>query len=682
MSRIEPCFRLNFFLFGAAEAYFISEILKFSIITRFCFEVPLRFPPFFIGFSTIFWGFCAGWEIFSIFAALVFEAHNFIKTRFDLQKKDFIRISDLCSLVMLILLFYSYVENEPRMMFLGFITTLPIVFMPLLFAQLFSTSDKIVIGTTFGRRIHAHSPVDIRSLYILSILFATAASNIKSVWFVTLFMLIIFVALSGFVKDKSSFKRYLIFCFVAVFITVLIGSTVVGGHFLISRKMMEWYSEWYDSLSADPFKTSTSMGELGRMKLSGEIVFRVYPEKKVPLPLYMKQADYNFVIRNTWYARPRKTTSVFPDNDMEWQFFGEGGGSEEMKLSLWMGKKKGEGVLPLPDGAKRAVELDVAGIEKSTLGSIYVEEGPELLDFTITYDPQNRFEPLPQRSDLFIPKPERFVVNDVMLRNGLFGATPEETLENIERFFAGFEYTLELKNASGISVLSDFLNNTRAGHCEYFATAAVLMLRNAGIAARYRIGYMLDEYDTFEDALVARKRDAHAWVIAYIGDGWKTIDLTPPQWKSADSGGKSLFEPVSDFMSWIKMKYENYRRKKDAAFNRILIAVASVLTVFMMIRVYLRRRRVKKPGKNEIKLPFEAHGLDSPLYQMLDFYKERGMEREEYETLRRFLAKNRIDIGEIAKLHEELRFDTDADKAAVMAELLKKYEEWKKDQEF
>ena len=644
----------------------------------------MRFPPLFIGFSTIFWGFCAGWEVFSIVAAVIFEAHNLIKTRFDLQKKDFVRISDLSSLVMFILLFYSYVENEPRMIFLGFITTLPIIFMPLLFAQLFSTSDKVVIGTKFGKRIHAHAPVDIRTLYILSILFATAAANIKSVWFIALFMLIIFVVLSGTVKDPKSFKRYLKFCFATVFITVFIGSMVVGGHFLISRKMMQWYNDWYESLSADPFKTSTSMGSIGRMKLSGEIVFRVYPEKKVLLPLYMKEADYNVVVGNTWYARPRKTDSVFPDKDMEWQFFGVGEGSEKMKLSLWMGKKKGEGVLPLPEGAKRATELDVAGIEINLMGSVYVEEGPELLDFTITYDSENRFEPMPGKSDLFVPKHEKAVIDEVMQRNGLTGATQEETLANIERFFAGFTYTLDLKNKAEESVLSDFLNNTKAGHCEYFATATVLMLRNAGIAARYRTGYMLDEYDTFENALLARKRDAHAWVIAYIGDGWKTIDLTPPQWKSADSDGKSFFEPVSDFMSWVKMKYENYRRKKSTEFNRILIAAASILTIFLMIRVYLRKRRVKKSESDEEKPLFKATGLDSPLYKMLDYYAENGLTREDSETLRLWMEKNReklgenVDLSALVRLHEELRFDTGSDKTTLMAELVKEYEEWKK----
>lgn len=582
---------------------------------------------------------------------------------------------------MLILLFYSYVENEPRMIFLGFITTLPIIFMPLLFAQLFSTSDKVIIGTKWGRRTHSHAPVDVRSLYILSIVFATAAANIKTVWFVLFFLLMVLISLSGYAKDSRTLKRYIAFSLLAVFTTIFIGAAVAGGHFLIGRKMMEWYNGWYSSLNADPFKTSTAMGDVGRMKLSGEIVFRVYPEKP-SLPLYMKQSDYNILMHNSWYSRPKTTEPVFPFDDMVWQFFGEGSGEEKMKISIWMDKKKGEGVLPLPDGAKMALELDVAGIEKSALGAIYVEEGPELLEFTITYDSENRFEPFPDRGDLFVPKSERAVIDEVMRQNGLFGATSAETLENIERFFAAFKYSVDLKNKAGRSFLYDFLNNTREGHCEYFATATVLMLRNAGIAARYRTGFMLDEYNSFENALIARKRDAHAWVIAYIDDRWVTVDTTPSQWKESDASEKSFFEPVSDLISWIKMNYENYRRKKSADFNRILIAVATVLTVFLMVRVYLRKRRVGGKDNAGNRL-FDTPGSDSPLYKILDFYEKNGLKRNDCETLRRWIVKNREKLGEnmafyaIARLHEELRFDKSADQDAVLAELMQKYEEWK-----
>ncbi|MBT8330725.1 MAG: transglutaminase-like domain-containing protein, partial [Deltaproteobacteria bacterium] len=37
--------------------------------------------------------------------------------------------------------------------------------------------------------------------------------------------------------------------------------------------------------------------------------------------------------------------------------------------------------------------------------------------------------------------------------------------------------------------IENFLTRSRSGHCEYFATATVLLLRQAGIPARYARGY-------------------------------------------------------------------------------------------------------------------------------------------------------------------------------------------------
>ena len=63
------------------------------------------------------------------------------------------------------------------------------------------------------------------------------------------------------------------------------------------------------------------------------------------------------------------------------------------------------------------------------------------------------------------------------------GRKGREVLDTLTRFFdSKFRYSLDLK-ISGMDVtpLADFLLRTRAGHCEYFATAATLLLRKAGI---------------------------------------------------------------------------------------------------------------------------------------------------------------------------------------------------------
>ena len=80
-------------------------------------------------------------------------------------------------------------------------------------------------------------------------------------------------------------------------------------------------------------------------------------------------------------------------------------------------------------------------------------------------------------------------------------------------------------------------------------------------------------------------------------------------------------------------------------------------------------------------LPFEIPGGNSPLYKILDFYEKAGLKREESETLRRWIEKNKeklggTDFSVLIRLHEELRFDTNADRTAVFDELVKKYEEW------
>ncbi len=75
--------------------------------------------------------------------------------------------------------------------------------------------------------------------------------------------------------------------------------------------------------------------------------------------------------------------------------------------------------------------------------------------------------------------------------------------------------------------LSDFILNDRAAHCQYFASAMVMMARAAGIPARYVGGFYAHEpYGT--DQIVVRQRDAHAWCECWLaGIGWVTVDATP-----------------------------------------------------------------------------------------------------------------------------------------------------------
>ena len=72
-----------------------------------------------------------------------------------------------------------------------------------------------------------------------------------------------------------------------------------------------------------------------------------------------------------------------------------------------------------------------------------------------------------------------------------------------------------------------FLNNSDTGYCVHFATAATVLLRAAGIPARYVTGYTCEAAAGKRVTVTADK--AHAWVEYYdAGKGsWMVLDPTP-----------------------------------------------------------------------------------------------------------------------------------------------------------
>jgi transglutaminase-like putative cysteine protease len=78
-----------------------------------------------------------------------------------------------------------------------------------------------------------------------------------------------------------------------------------------------------------------------------------------------------------------------------------------------------------------------------------------------------------------------------------------------------FHYSLDLKIGSD-DPLSEFLFNVKEGHCEYFATAMVMMMRSIGIPARIVNGFQMGEYNSFNDRYTVRESDAHSWVEVYF----------------------------------------------------------------------------------------------------------------------------------------------------------------------
>jgi protein-glutamine gamma-glutamyltransferase len=164
------------------------------------------------------------------------------------------------------------------------------------------------------------------------------------------------------------------------------------------------------------------------------------------------------------------------------------------------------------------------------------------IDITSTY------LQLPAALDRRIPELAREVTRNAK--------TPFDKALRIEAYLrTRFAYTLNLTGKPGQDPLAHFLFETRAGHCEYFASAMAIMLRTLGIPSREVNGFLPGEYNDLGGDYIVRASDAHSWVEVYFpGNGWQVFDPTP----SSIEGGNSLWTRLGLYIDWMQITWNEW----------------------------------------------------------------------------------------------------------------------------
>jgi transglutaminase-like putative cysteine protease len=125
-----------------------------------------------------------------------------------------------------------------------------------------------------------------------------------------------------------------------------------------------------------------------------------------------------------------------------------------------------------------------------------------------------------------------------------------------------------LKNKlSGDNSLQSFLTSDREGHCEFFATAAVLLWRTLGLPARVVVGYRGGAFNHLIDALEVREENAHAWLEVYLPEiGWHSFDPTPGDPPALSESVASMLRMYANAASFFFRQYVidyDYRTQRD-----------------------------------------------------------------------------------------------------------------------
>ena len=193
--------------------------------------------------------------------------------------------------------------------------------------------------------------------------------------------------------------------------------------------------------------------------------------------------------------------------------------------------------------------------------------------------------------------------------------------------------------------LASFLLRTRSGHCEYFATATVLLLRQLGIPARYAVGYAVHEGAAGK--YVVRQRDAHAWCLVWneVSGVWQDFDTTPASWVTAEASRASPMQFLSDAWSRLVFEFAKLRWGQTHLRQYFLWALVPVLALLLYQIIFRSRRRRHALSREEPGATALWPGLDSEFYQIEKRLAQRGAPRRPCEPLSAWLLARRHRPG-------------------------------------
>lgn len=239
----------------------------------------------------------------------------------------------------------------------------------------------------------------------------------------------------------------------------------------------------------------------------------------------------------------------------------------------------------------------------------------------------------------------------------------EGRIERLSRHLSSsglYGYSLTLESAAtNEDPIESFLFRSRAGHCEYFASALAIMLRAAGVPSRLITGYKGVVWEPRAKSYQVRQWMAHSWVEAYIpGKGvWRTIDSTPTgeieaQPYFADSGAsfrrffgvelQTVFEYLVDFTHEQQRDLATAAAKWWRNYWRVLATAIVGLTAATIGSFWLSRRL----GRGATYSRFR------PYRRLRRWSQRRGVAPLAGETPREFaerLAGAGSDVAAVAK---------------------------------
>src|SRR5439155_3633206 len=166
--------------------------------------------------------------------------------------------------------------------------------------------------------------------------------------------------------------------------------------------------------------------------------------------------------------------------------------------------------------------------------------------------------------------------------------------------------------------------------------ATTLLLRRAGIPARYAVGYAVHEASG--QRFVVRQRDAHAWCLVWTQEkgAWQDFDTTSASWVEAEGKRASSLQFLSDWWSRMSFEFSKLRWGQTRLRQYLLWALIPILALLLYQIIFRSRRRQHRKVQG-LDTDIAWPGRDSEFYQLEVKLVEHGAVRQPGEPLSNWL---------------------------------------------
>lgn len=381
-------------------------------------------------------------------------------------------------------------------------------------------------------------------------------------------------------------------------------------------------------------------------------------------------------------------------------------------------------------GLPEHIRIDVPSIYRSSAGSFFSNH---IAGRVVRYGVHSRFEDalapgglVDSEIDQYLQLPRLdprigTLANDWADSAPGVAPSPEVRALTLERMLKrSYKYSTELLDREVPDPLAHFLFERGKGHCEYFASALAVMLREIGIPSRVVTGFQSGQYNPVSGWYVVRASDAHSWVEAFIPEkGWISLDPTPPDlnatapssltarlsnyldaleifWQDwvlsynleqqaqlatrVDQARRTWnFSWFTDFVDRIQRRAEDVRIS-DWRFSAVMVflvafAIAGYRLLPWFLRWWNRRDQVQRMAAGRVR----ARDATLLYLRMLTALRRQGFEKPTWVTPREFVG-HLADTpfvplaDEITQAYYQVRFGNDAPAAARMLTLVQQME--------